>query len=425
MSVFCIGIGGIGISYVARYLVAQGEHVVGVDAVDSSTLDELRAEGIVCYVGHDKKNIPEDTSLVLISPAMLSTSAEDYLEVRRRNIPTMTWQEYVGEITKQHDTIAVCGAHGKSTTTAMVGLALLAGDLDPTIFVGTKLREFHGSNVHMGHGKYLVIEADEYHDNFLHYSPKYVLCVVYDVDHLDYFKTKARYRESFLTFFKKIPSDGMLFIHNDEELISLAQEAEVPYTIVEDEITIPLSVPGKHVRENGALVASLCEYLGMEENTIEKGLQSYHGVWRRMEVVGKYQGSPVIDDYAHHPTELRATIAALREGYPDKEIVALFQPHQYSRTRELFEGFAQAFGAADKVGIVDIYASRDSEEDRRSTSASKLAEAINAYSHNAEYVGKLASGTQWLEKQAGGDTVLVCFGAGTITNVAREVGNKR
>ncbi len=414
-------------SYAARYIHRMGGEVSGADAVDREIMAAMREEGIVCHVGHEVATIPEHTSLILVSPALLPAPTEDMLYAKEKGIPVQTWQEYIGEVTAQKTTIAVCGAHGKSTTTAMTGVMLMHAKMDPTIFVGTTLKELGGTNIRVGKGEYLVIEADEYNDNFLHYSPTFVLCTSYDVDHLDYFKTAERYRESFVTFFKKIPPHGMAFIHAQEELLEIVQEAGCPYTIVPEEATVELSVPGKHMRSNAALVEQLGTYIGLGREMITQGLKSFHGTWRRMELVGEYKGVHVIDDYAHHPTELKASLAALREAYPHHSIIALFQPHQYSRTRELFADFSTSFGDADKIGITDIYASRDSQEDLNSTSGKALATAIAAQKKDCEYVGDLDQGIIWLKKQVEitPDAIIACFGAGSITEVARGIVSSR
>ncbi len=415
-----IGIGGIGASYVARYLQHNGVLVTGSDMSENSTVLELKKEGIPVAIGHSRENIPQNVNLVLISPAVLAGRPDEFLYVLEQQIPFQTWQEYLGEITAEKTTIAVCGAHGKSTTTAMVAMMLIEAGLDPTVMVGTKLAEFGGKNIRIGKSNLLVIEADEFHDNFLSYTPKYILCTSYEPDHLDYFETVERYRASFVEFFSKVEyTGGKVFVHEHDEAQNIAQEISVPVEVVTTLIDYPLEVMGEHNRQNASLVHALGVELGIDEQIVQKGLQLFRGTWRRMEKIGTLNNCPVYDDYAHHPTEVTATLAAFKEGMPDSRIVAVFQPHQFSRTYAFLDEFASSFGSADSTFIMDIYPSRDTDEDKKKVHATDLVEKVPG----AMYAGELSVLTKQLQQiaQENPNSVFVFMGAGSISDYARSL----
>lgn len=421
-NIHILGIGGIGASYVARYLHYTGFHVTGSDMTQNTTVMELLEEGIGISIGHHKDNISDQVDLVLISPAILSARPDEFEEVLRRNIPYMTWQQYLGDITKSKKTIAICGAHGKSTTTGMVTSMLLHAGLDPTVMIGTKMKELDNKNIRIGKSDLLVIEADEFHDNFLSYTPTYILCTSYEPDHLDYFKTEERYRDSFVQFFSRLQdTKGTLFTHNDEEVCAIAKQAGVTPSVA-SAITYELSVMGLHNRQNAALVHALGVELGIDADTAQKGIQAFHGTWRRMEYIGTFQGSEVYDDYAHHPTEVKATLEALHSGKQGKKIIALFQPHQYSRTLQCLPDFGTAFEDAMITCILDIYPSRDTEEDMKKVHAQDVVDAINKHNpHSALYIENQKSLKEFLEKNASTETVIIAMGAGSISDQIRSM----
>jgi len=418
---YLIGIGGVGMSYVARFLASQGHTIVGADAVESSTVQELREEGITIHIGHDASQLPEQVDAVLMSPAVAFSKPADYQEAQSRGLPVHTWQEFLGDITKDYITIAVCGAHGKSTTTAMMGILLEKAGLDPTIFVGTKLKEFNNRNIKIGSSKYLIIEADEFYENFLNYHPTYILCTSFEVDHLDYYKSKENYHQAFESFFRKLQEHdtGRLYHHKRDTMVTTLA-GEVSTTVVTDELPFNLSIPGVHNRENAMLCYALGKDLGLTEEQLQEGLQAFQGTWRRQELIGTFQGAVVYDDYAHHPTEVRSTIAALKEAYPEEKLTVVFQPHQYSRTLEFFEDFATCFEDADEVYITDIYESRDSEEVKQKVSAELLVKEAALHHHHINFSGSLEMTKTMVEENVQGG-VLAFLGAGTISTLARDM----
>ncbi len=418
MNVYLIGIGGVGCSSVARYLHETGHAVSGVDAVENPTVEELRSEGIEIVVGEHPDRITKDIDMVLMSPALLSADVADVRKAKELGLPLKTWQAYIGELTKEKKTIAICGAHGKSTTTAMVSLLLTEAGMDPTVIIGTKLKEFGGRNVRVGTSEWMVIEADEFNENFLHYHPNYVLVTSYEPDHLDYFGTEERYQEAFKKFYTQVKPGGSIFFHKGDTVTeSLAEEKgrEVGAYYHGE-----LGVTGIHNRANAALVDSLGQSLGISEDVRQQALASFKGTWRRQERVGEYAGMSVIDDYAHHPTEVRASLQAIKEAYPDVPLHAFFQPHQFSRTRLMLQEFAESFEDADEVYILDIYASRDSQEDLQAVSAQDLVREANKHHPKVHYAGSLEH-AEALAKTIQAPGVLLFMGAGTITTIPRKL----
>lgn len=424
-------------SYVARLLRAEGHEVIGADAVENSTVLELKNEGIPIFIGHKSTNIPKETELVLLSPAVLSSQPEDYLYAKAEGIETKTWQEYIGELTKKKRTIAICGAHGKSTTTAMVGLMLMEAGYDPTVLIGTKLKEFGGSNIRFGASDWLVIEADEFHENFLNYYPEHILVTSFEPDHLEYYKNEKNYREAFVKFFRQLSQNpvGHIYYHgtNPEPDTLVLQatmvdgehmpiEAITHISEIPESMIPPLQVSGMYNRENACLVYALGRAIGIPDDTIESALKKFQGTWRRQEYKGKCsEGAEVYDDYGHHPTEVAVTLEGMKARAPHKKLLCVFQPHQYSRTRIFFEEFKKAFSAADSVLIADIYASRDTEEDKKSINAQNLVDGIKEY-HESVYLGgsieecykKIQESEDW----KGEEWMIVTMGAGDVTNIS-------
>ncbi len=398
---FFIGIGGIGMSGLARLLKAQGFEVSGSDNTRSSTIDELEEEGFGLSLGHDAHHLDEDTDCVIYSEAIPETNRE-LQKARELGIPTLTYFQALGEVSKNHRVIAVAGSHGKTTTTAMLALILEAADKDPTVIVGSKLKEFGNKNVRIGESDLFVVEACEYRRNFMSLKPDLLGVTNIELDHLDYFKDQADYENAFNQF--------------------AAQSREVLWPEDSSEYEGEVGVPGDHNLRNAGMAAALARRLGASENAIASALAAYQGAWRRFEYKGDtLYGAKVYDDYAHHPTEIEATLAGAREKFPDARIVAVFQPHQYSRTAALFDEFAGAFTDADEVIIPNIYAARDTEEDKRSTSAEALAEAIAEYHDNAHHEAGLENTASYLEDSLEEGDVLIVMGAGDVNEIIPQL----
>jgi len=397
---YFIGIGGIGMSGLARLFAAQGKEVLGSDAQDSSTVEELRADEISVFVGHDEGQLPDDTELVIYSEAIPEDN-EELMKARDLEIPTMTYFEALGKVTDDYHLVAVAGSHGKTTTTAMLSLILVNAGLDPTVIVGSKLKEFGNRNVRVGTGEVFVVEACEYRRNFMSLHPNLLGVTNIELDHIDYFKSQEDYELAF------------------QELADQSEEVVWPDEISEYERDV--GVPGNHNLLNAGMAAHLARRLGVSEEIIAESLAAYEGAWRRFEYRGTSCGALIYDDYAHHPTEIQATLQGAREKYPESRIVAVFQPHQYSRTAALLDAFADAFEDADEVIIPNIYAARDSAADKAAVSSEALVDAIADYHDEVRYGDGLENTAEYLlDTIQDGDLVLI-MGAGDVNSIIPRI----
>lgn len=424
MRVHCIGIGGIGVSAIARYYLSQGYAVSGTDATASALTHELEAEGVAFSTIQDGSLI-QGADLVVYSPAIPAQNPERK-KAAELGIRALSYPEALGELTRTKFTIAVAGTHGKSTTTAMISLMMVAAGMDPTVIIGTKVREFDNRNFRAGKSDFLVIEACEYHDSFLHYSPHLIVCPNVDVDHLDYFKTEENYVAAFGKFFANLAHSGHLIAPDSERLQVLAQKSKgafIPVRFSDDTFSVGEKswpypqprVPGKHNRTNAALALTAARVLDIPQEIAIKTLEEFSGTWRRFEIKGNLNGATLIDDYGHHPTEIKATLTAAREGYPHaKRLVLVYQPHQYSRTRIFLHEFGQAFADADLVIVPDIYRSRDSDE---SVGVKELVEEIAKNDTQAVDGEGLEKTAKWLTDNITAEDLVITMGAGNIDGI--------
>lgn len=403
--VHCIGIGGIGLSALARYCNARGAVVTGSDSGSSKVTSDLQKEGITVYYGHSLAHLSSETDLVIYSIAV-SESNPELKEAKRRGTTCMTYPEALGLLTKEYTTIAVCGTHGKTTTTAMVAGMLQAAGKSPTVIVGSLLKE-GGTNFIEGTSEYLVVEACEYKRSFLNLSPTHIVVTNIDEDHLDYYKDLKDIESAFQSFVEKLPENGTLITHADVDLETKAKKINADGI---DKEKISLSVLGEHNKSNAQLALALAPLLGLDDTKAREGLQSFTGTWRRLEQRGIYKGATMYDDYGHHPKEIRATLNALRERYPKEtyKIIVIFQPHLYSRTKLFLNEFATAFNDADTVCIMPIYASR--EEDDGTISSKDLVEKIV----NAVYVETFQEAKKYIDNNVNDKMVVLTIGAGDV-----------
>ncbi|MEN9881569.1 MAG: UDP-N-acetylmuramate--L-alanine ligase, UDP-N-acetylmuramate--alanine ligase [Candidatus Parcubacteria bacterium] len=408
MKVYCIGIGGIGLSALARYFKYKGYEVAGSDAHSSMLIDTLSLEGMDIIIGDDEERITSTVDLVVYTIAIPETHPE-LMKARALGIRTLSYPEALGELTQEKTTIAVCGTHGKTTTTAMVYYALRACGVTPTVIVGSLLSE-KGTNFIAGDSEYLVVEACEYKRSFLNIAPTHVIVTNIDADHLDYYKDIDDIRSAFQSFVDKMPEQGVLVTHQD---VSLVTKGTAFTTDNSEKKDITLSVLGAHNKANALLVLHLLRHLGFEEQAIKKGLLDFRGTWRRLEYKGKTKLSiPVYDDYGHHPKEIAATVEALREKYPrdTHRLHMFFQPHLHSRTKLLFDDFVTVLKDIDTVSVLPIYKAR--KEDTSIVSEHQLIDAINSHNGNAEEVASLGHIQQVITSITDPNTVVLNIGAG-------------
>lgn len=405
MKIFCIGIGGIGLSALARYYKHQGHVVSGSDANDSELIETLRNEGIDVVIGKDKDHITEDIDQVVYTIA-ISENHTELLQAKKFGIVCKTYPEALGEITKEKKTIAVCGTHGKTTTTAMTYHALKACGINPTVIVGSLIGGI-GTNFIHGDSDYMIVEACEYRRSFLNLYPTNIIVTNIDSDHLDYYKNIDDIKSAFQSFADKLNEESFLVTHSDVDLNTKAKKVNAD---IIDLNSVSLNVLGQHNKRNAQLVISLLIKFGFTEEKIREGLLNFRGTWRRLEYKGEYKGAVFYDDYGHHPTEIEATLQAVREKYPDGKfkLVAVFQPHLYSRTKLLFGDFVNAFSLADKICVLPIYASREEFDD--SISSYDLVEKMD----NSIYMENLEEVKKYIDKNCHSGSVVVTIGAGDV-----------
>jgi UDP-N-acetylmuramate--alanine ligase len=372
------------------------------------------------FLSQDGTHVPAGAELFVYSEAVPENSPERK-RAREMNVPSMSYFQALGEITKDARLVAVCGTHGKSSTTAMAAKVLLETGHDPSVIVGTKLRELQGRNWRRGEGGLFLAEACEYRRSFLFLSPAIVLLTNADGDHFDYYASQEDYERAFLEFTGKLPKDGILITHlRDPQCARIAGKCSAQVVDVDSLPLPPLATPGLHMQQNAQLVLGLASVLGIAEKEALTSLKSYAGCWRRMEVRGAWGESvPVIDDYGHHPAEIRATIEGIRGAYPQRRLVVVFQPHTHDRTLKLYEGFTQAFRGADTVIIPNIYDARR-ERDQGTVDVAAFVRDIATASQVTAIDGHSLVETEQLLRNTllKKDDVLLCMGAGDITELA-------
>jgi len=524
MSIHFVGIGGIGVSALARYFLARGNEVSGSDAAESEIVEDLRKMGVKITSPQPSPSkgegeihlfepealraewpnplfIKKGTDLVIYSAAVQESNPE-LIEARRLGIKTQKYAEALGELTKKMYTIAISGMHGKSTTTAMIGLMMEKAGLDPTVIVGTKVRwnaenytppnpplkggqrakspltplfqsgEKNYSNCRVGKSKYLVIEADEYDRSFLNYWPKILVLLNIEEEHLDtYTGGLADILKTFEEYVSHLSEDGVLVANGEDEnivtLINPKSEFLISKQIINPKFQIQkynsnaiaglsLKIPGRHNISNANAALAVARVLGIDEKIAVGALNDFSGAWRRMEYKGLVNGAKIYDDYGHHPTEIKATLAGAREllnnsskntkiispqPSPSKrggkippnppfpkwggKLWCVFQPHQYQRTYNLFEQFVGAFGAADRVILLPIYsvAGREDEEIKKKVSSEKLVLRLQAQGkpENIIYLDNFDEAAGYLRKNLQPGDVCIVMGAGDIYKLTKKL----
>lgn len=446
-----IGVGGIGISAVAKMMKLMGKQVSGSDIKPSEITQELDKMGVKIFHGHSFDQVPDDVDLVVYTSAV----AEDNPERKKTaelGVMELSYFEFLGALSRDKYCIAIAGTHGKSTTTAMAGKLMQDAGLDPTIIVGSKLKQFEYGNFRMGQSKYLVVEACEYQANFLHLELNVLIITNIEAEHLDYYKDVEDVAAAFQRLVHKLPEDGLLIYNADDEVsVTIQSKARTlsfalnraaslqaqnisarpgkqSFNIIKDGEPylsgIDLKIPGKFNIYNSLGAITLADSLDISPEIIKKSLQNFSGLWRRMEIVGEYRGATIISDYGHHPTEIVNAIQAAREFYPDKRLVWVFQPHQHNRTKMLFKDFVRSMGGVDVLLIADIFdvAGREELEDR-DINSQRLAHEIQQVSPNVQvrYSGDLKNSENIIKQIAGENDVIVIQGAGDIDDVARNL----
>lgn len=393
--IYCIGIGWIGVSALARYYLSLWYRVFGSDSTESSLIWELQKEGCDIIIGADANRIDVDFEKIIHTEAIPPTQVE-LLRSLELWLKVLKYNEALAEIANKQKLIAISGTHGKSTTTSLISLILKDSNEDFYSVVGTILKEFWGKNFYSSsqNGKeqrYFAIEACEYKEHFLVYSPLVLVITNIEYDHADYFHTQKDYTGAFEKMIQRVLPEGFVIFSKDDTQIQalIGRRNDISYIGVTQEWffhknenfsfpEISMQVPGDHILLDAKLAYVVAHMIWVPDEVILQTLANYSGVWRRMEIIGTTAyGNILMSDYGHHPTEIAVTLKALKQGYPERKLFVIFQPHQYSRTLELLDGFQNCFLDADTVIIPNIYASRDSAEDMKKISAESLVTSLH------------------------------------------------
>lgn len=442
-----VGIGGIGMSGLAEILTHYDLRISGCDAAGSPTTERLRREGIAVTIGHDPAHA-ESADLLVISSAIRKGNPE-VTRARELRVPVIRRAEMLGEVTRLKKGIAVAGTHGKTTTSAMCATVLAEAGLDPTLIVGGILRNYAAS-ARLGLSELLVVEADEYDRSFLTLHPTLAVITNIEADHLDIYVDLDDIRNTFAEFAKRVPFFGAVIACSDDAnvvaLLDSIEKREIRYGLGEGATLraidvrfdgrgarftvtldgqplgeVNLRVPGEHNVRNALAALAVALELEVPFATAAAGLEAFEGVERRFQVLGEFRGAIVVDDYAHHPTEVRATLEAARRGYPDRRILALFQPHLFSRTRDFHADFAEALGLADLAWVAPIYPARE-EPIEGVTSALITDSAGGRGLSNVRTVqGTLDAITETIRELIDGNDLFVTMGAGDVHKVGEKL----
>lgn len=445
-----VGIGGIGMSGIAEVLLNLGYQVSGSDLRESETTLRLTRLGGEISFGHVAENIG-DADVVVTSTAVRVDNVE-VVEAYRLHVPVIPRAEMLAELMRMKYGVAVAGTHGKTTTTSMVATVLTNGGLDPTAVIGGRLDAF-GSNAKLGQGKFLVAEADESDGSFMHLSPTIAVVTNIDEDHLDYYSGLDEIKTIFVDFINKVPFYGLAVLCLDDQNIQeiipqvkkrfmtygLATQADIYATDIvhSAEATsfkvhdregllgdISLQMPGRHNVLNALATIAVARELGLSFARIAEGFNGFGGVQRRFQILTTTNDVMVVDDYGHHPVEVKATLAAARAGWSERRVVAVFQPHRYSRTQALFEDFTTAFYDADHLVVMDIYAA--GEDPIPEISAESLVSGISNHGHrDVHYCHDQDTVLEHLEAEVRPGDLVITLGAGSIWQVAKEFADRQ
>jgi UDP-N-acetylmuramate--alanine ligase len=444
-----IGILGTGMRSMASYAAECGAQITGSDIRPSPAMQILSRRGIRVSLGQEGEGLDGDTNLVVISQAIGEDNPE-LLQARRLGLEVIRYPELLGQLMEYQDGIAVAGTHGKSTTAAIAAYTLQQAGLDPSFLIGADVPQLGGGS-HYGSGRHLVAEACEYKRSFLCLTPSIALVTNIDTDHLDYYYDLWDIKEAFTDFATSVGEDGLLIANGDDENTrQMLEEVDVPtirYGIEDGEAEyraerlwrakvhsnfdlvykgqkidrFSTRLYGTHNVLNALGAIAACHEVGVDFAHIKEGLETFGGAARRLQLIGTPWDVAVVSDYAHHPKEIKASIAAMHQRFPNKRVFVVFQPHQYSRTREMLEEMAEAFRTAWVTYVCDIYAARDSYEDCRSVSAMDLVRQMNHIGLLGHYVPEFEDIEQIIVGDVIPDDVVLVMGAGNVWQVARNI----
>lgn len=457
-----IGIKGVGMTMLAQFLHFQGKEITGSDTGEVFMTDKVLDKcKIRVYDKFDSSNIDKSIDLIIYSSAYNKNDNQELAFAMAGKIKTISYAEALGEIFNQSYGIAVAGSHGKTTTTAWLGFVLSRAEKSPSVMVGSYVPQFGGASL-AGKSDYLIIEADEYQNKLKYFNPKIALINNIDYDHPDFFPSKDDYNYVFIEFIKKIPAKGFLVANFDDKTIrrtayvnskckvisygieesadylayDIREEDGLQYFKVkmgldfsdeDDDMSdnslgeFVIKLIGKHNVYNSLAVIATSIELGLDLFTIRKYLGEFEGTSRRMEILGKYRGALIIDDYAHHPTEIKTTLEAVKNNYKNKNIITVFHPHTFTRTKGFFKEFAQSFSDTDELLILDIYGS--AREEKGGVHSRDLVKAIKelAPNKNVEYISSMEKCVDYLKDKIGTKDLVLLMGAGDVFRIGESL----
>ncbi len=442
-----VGIGGIGMSAIAEILLTQGFSVSGSDLAQSENTDYLASLGANIFIGHDSKNVT-DQEVVVYSSAVHPKDNPETIEAARRSIPLLRRAEMLAEVSRLNYCLAVSGTHGKTTTTSICGLAMIKAGIDPTVIVGGRLSGLGGSNARLGKGEWTVVEADEYDRSFLQLLPTVAIINNIEAEHLDIYKDFDDLKNTFIDFANKVPFYGMVAVCLDDpgvkDILPSIKKKVITFglsrhcDIRAGNITysgrsaecdvyefgrlagkLSLNIPGEHNVRNALAAITVGRQMGIEFDTITKAISEFNGVFRRFEIKADNKGIMLIDDYAHHYTEIEATLNAARRGW-NRRIIAVFQPHTFTRTASFYREFGRAFDEADMLFVTDVYPAR--EEPIEGVSGRLIADAAVQSGHrNVFYVEDKNNLFSEVSQVINSGDIIITLGAGDIWRTANKL----
>lgn len=436
-----VGIGGIGMSGIAEILIDQGFSITGSDRAASDNTERLESLGARVFIGHAAANLEADVDAVVYSSAIRPEENPETAEALQRKIPVIRRAEMLAEVMRLKYGIGIAGTHGKTTTTSMVSLVLMEGGVDPTVIVGGRLHGLAGSNARMGKGDFIVVEADEYDRSFLSITPTIAVLTTLETDHLDCYRDLEDIKGAFIQFAAKVPFYGFVVLCLDEPALQeimprikkkiityglngqadlqavdiVHRENRTRFTVLRGGVelgVVELQIPGKHNVQNALAAITVGLELGVPFAQVKTGIEKFTGVFRRWEVKAEVGGITVVDDYAHHPTEIKATLAGVKAGWR-RRVICVFQPHLYSRTRDFYEDFGRSFFNADILVVTDVYPAR--EEPIQGVSGELITHAAREFGHKqVHYVPDKKEVPAFLMRMKQQGDIIITMGAGDI-----------
>jgi len=437
---FMVGVGGIGMQALADVLLGMGHKITGSNLIDFPGRSRLEAKGIVVIIGqHKSENVPEDIDELIYTSAIKQYYPNDdhpeVVKARQLGAKIYKRSEFIGKLMQDKIGIAVSGTHGKTTTTTLITLMLRIGGLDPTALIGAEVKSLHGCGF-LGKSQYMIVEACEYDRSFLDMRPKIAVLTNVEADHLDYYEDIQEIKEAFAQFLELVPVNGLIIAngddknvkdilprakakvitfgfgsHNDVRAIELKISKQKMHFKV-DNFKTYINFPGRHLVLDALSAIAVARHLQIKDEDIHRALIQFKGAKRRFEILGDYNGVTFVDDYAHHPTEIKAMLKSSRDYFGDRKIRVVFQPHQFSRTRFLLDGFTNSFKDADELLVAPILPIRDTPEEQKLINSQKLVDRINQISGNAKALPNFAAVTDYLNRVLKSGDVVLSLGAG-------------